>query len=64
MVVPSDQTVTVKYNETSSVTFDNKYKRGDLVLSKTDAETGDIILADDAVFAVSRCYTVRYGGLG
>lgn len=53
MVVPSDQTVTVKYNETSSVTFDNKYKRGDLVLSKTDAETGDIILADDAVFAVS-----------
>ena len=53
MVVPSDQTVTVKYNETSSVTFDNKYKRGDLVLSKTDAETGDTILADDAVFAVS-----------
>ena len=53
MVTPYSQAFKVNYNETKTITFKNNYKRGDLVLSKIDADTGDVILSDDAVFEVS-----------
>ena len=52
MVRPSNHSITVEYNSTASVTFTNKFKRADIVLSKADADTGDTIIANDAVFEI------------
>lgn len=52
MVQPSGQNRQVYFNRNSTVYFENKYKRGDLFLSKVDAETGDVIINGDADFAV------------
>ena len=51
MVVPSAQSVRVNYSEIASANFSNVYKKGNLVISKVDSETGDPIVASDAVFA-------------
>lgn len=52
MVTPSGQLVSIIQDTTTVVNVENKYKRGDLVLSKTDADTGDNIITNDAVFTV------------
>lgn len=69
MVQPSSQSIEVKFNSTASVTFENKFKRADVIFSKVDNETGDAILANDAVFEIyeynknSDSYDTLYGTL-
>lgn len=52
MIQPSSEVVVVSQNSTANVQFENKYKRGDLFLSKVDEDTGDVILNSDARFGV------------
>lgn len=52
MVQPSNQSITIKHNETTNVSFTNNFKRGNLFLAKVDEDTGDVIINNDARFAV------------
>lgn len=53
MVQPTPAAFVLDTDETQTITIVNRYKRGSLVLSKVDADTGNVIIADDAVFEVS-----------
>ncbi|MGP1544305.1 MAG: MSCRAMM family protein [Candidatus Fimenecus sp.] len=47
---PAPQKITVKYHQTASVSFENKYKEGEVQVVKVDKETNKPIETTDAVF--------------
>lgn len=63
MVQPDNQSITIKHNETTNVSFTNNFKRGNLFLAKVDEDTGDVIVNNDARFAVYEYSNVtgKYG---
>lgn len=50
MKKPAPQKITVKYHQTASVSFENKYKEGKVQVIKVDKETNKPIETTDAVF--------------